>query len=256
MITFERPLIFFDLETTGTSVANDRIITLAMRKYTSLDKWEEKAAKVNPTIPIPKEATDVHGISDADVVGCPLFSQISKGVYHWTAGCDFAGYNIKRFDVPLLAEEFHRAGMSWPQNDAKFFDAQSIFFKKEERTLSAAVKFYCNGELTEAHNATADVAASADVFFAQLNKYEDIGSMDEEQLDAFCSGDERWIDLSGNFIIDGEGDAIFSRGKHKGKKCSSQKGYLQWMIRAKDDETGLPIYPATTLLVAERLLKA
>ena len=174
MIQLQRPIVFFDLETTGINVAKDRIVEISAVKVHPNGDQEIKTRKINPTIPISEEAFKVHGISNADVADCPTFKEIAKSLSIWMAGCDFAGYNSTKFDIPLLAEEFLRAGVEFDFRKRKLVDVQNIFHKMEQRTLSAAYKFYCNKELKNAHSAEADTLATYEILMSQLDKYEEL----------------------------------------------------------------------------------
>lgn len=249
----DRPLSFFDLETTGTDVANDKIVSIAVSKFLPDGSVIEKYMLLNPGIPIPAEATAVHGLTDEMVKDAPLFKQISRSLYNFLSDTDLGGYNISRFDVPLLCEEFMRCEIPFFELGFKVVDPYVIFVRKEERNLSAAVKFYCDEDMEGAHDATADNLATLKVFRAQIERYPDLAEKSLEELDEFCADDKVRVDPAGNFVVDEEGDIIFARGKHKGDKCSEQMGYLKWMIGAKDNKTGKPVYPATTIFVANKI---
>jgi DNA polymerase-3 subunit epsilon len=173
-LNLKNPIVFFDLETTGIDIASDRVVEISYLKVSPDGEETTKTRKINPERPIPAEATEVHGITNEDVKNCPTFKQIAKSLAADIEGCDLAGYNSNRFDIPLLAEEFIRAGVNIDLNKHKFVDVQTIFHKKEPRTLTAAYKFYCNKELTDAHTAEADTLATYEILKSQLDHYEDL----------------------------------------------------------------------------------
>lgn len=224
-------IIVFDLETTGTDVSKDRIVQLAAVKVSDdFTKHDElKTILINPGVPIPKEASDVHGITDEMVADKPTFAQYAKKLHEYFQGCDIAGFNSIRFDVQLLMAEFERAGITLDLSNTNLIDAYTIFIMKEQRNLSAAVKFYCGREMEGAHDAGNDVMATLDVLKAQLSHYPDLASMSLNELHNFCGGDKR-IDLSGYLVYDENRDVVFNFGKHKGAKVVDQISYAQWMI--------------------------
>ncbi|MFM7727997.1 MAG: exonuclease domain-containing protein, partial [Flavobacteriales bacterium] len=171
-LQLRRPLVFLDLETTGTHIGSDRIVEIALMKVHPGGKRETRCHRINPTVPIPAESTKVHGISDDDVKDMPTFHQLAQDLMAFLGGCDLAGYNSNKFDIPLLIEEFTRAGLDFPITDKKLVDVQNIFHKMEQRTLSAAYKFYCDKDLVNAHSAEADTTATFEVLLAQLGKYD------------------------------------------------------------------------------------
>ncbi len=242
----ERPLLVFDLETTGTDVAKDRIVTLAGKKIFGEDMAETFDFAFNPVIPIPPEATAVHGITDEMAANAPLFRDSAKNLLILFTGCDLAGFNNINFDVPLLWEEFARANLSWNLDGIHILDAGNIFKKKEPRTLTAGLKFYCGREHAEAHNALADVEATADVLFAQLERYNDLKAMNLPEIAAFSRMDNR-IDLAGKFIRNEQGDAIYNFGKQRGLRVKDDPSLAAWMM-GKD-------FTSNTLMHAQRLLK-
>ena len=191
-LSLTKPLIFFDIESTGTDVAKDKIIDLCILKIYPDEQKEIKNFRCNPGVPIPAGATAVHGIKDEDVQDSPSFKDVSQELFNLISGCDFGGYNIKRFDVPLLAEEFLRVNIEWPDTDAKFLDAYSIFVKKEQRNLTAAYKFFCDKDLQNAHSAEADIIATQEILLAQLERYQDIGN-DVEKIHTYCADGEKSI---------------------------------------------------------------
>jgi DNA polymerase-3 subunit epsilon len=227
-----KPIIYFDLETTGTEVDKSRIVQIAAARIDP-ETGEAKTKKVlvNPGILIPKEASDVHGITDQMVEGCPTFKAISKSLFEYMDGCDLGGFNIINFDVPLLAEEFLRAGLNWPAPGTLFIDAMKIFYEKEPRTLSGAVKHYLKREHADAHDAQADILATIEVYHAQLKAYADLGQMDRQELHDFCQGDEKRVDLAGKIVLNATGVPVYSFGKDKGKSIKNNPGFAIWMLK-------------------------
>jgi DNA polymerase-3 subunit epsilon len=222
------PIVFFDLETTGTDVVNDRIVQLAAVKVTGLNgEEEEKNVLINPGKPISKEASEVHGITDEMVKDKPKFAQYAKALFSFLEGCDLGGFNIIQFDIPILAEEFARCGIDWPAKGTKFYDAFHVFREKEKRDLSSAVKFYCNESHDDAHDALADVRATIKVFNSQCFLYPDLGTV--EEYAAFCVIPGA-IDLAGKIVLNEKGEAVYNLGKDKGKSVKQNPGFGQWML--------------------------
>lgn len=234
-LNLKNPLVFFDLETTGTDTVKDRIVEIAYLKVFPNGKKEVKTRRINPEMPIPAVATAVHGISDEDIKDCPTFKQIAKSLADQIEGCDLAGFNSSRFDVPLLAEEFLRAGVDIDLSKRKMIDVQIIFHKKEERTLKAAYKFYCGEELTDAHSAEADTLATYEVLKAQLDKYDDLENDIEKLANEFSFFNNN-VDLAGRIIKDENGIEVFNFGKHKGKPVAEvlkkEPSFYAWMMDA------------------------
>ncbi len=223
-----KPIIFFDLETTGVDIVQDRIVQFAALKSNSLqDAGEEKNVLVNPGKPIPKEASDRHGITDEMVKDKPKFAQYAKGLYEWLSDCDYAGYNIIHFDVPLLSEEFSRCSIDWPSKDAAFYDACHVFREKEKRDLTNAMKFYCNETHEDAHDALADVRVTKKVMLAQSQFYEDLST--PEKYAAFCVIPGA-LDMAGKIVVNEQGEAVYNFGKDKGKSVKKNPGFGQWML--------------------------
>jgi len=232
-LTLKRPIIFFDLETTGTDNVKDRIVEFALIKVSPDGKRDKYVKRVNPGMPIPPESTLIHGITDEDVKNCPTFKQIAHNLYDWMKGCDLGGYNSSKFDIPVLAEEFLRAGVNVDFTERHMIDVQQIFFKMEARTLSAAYSFYCQKQLENAHSAEADILATLDVLEAQLERYPDIGS-DVHALHQFTNTDE-YVDYARRIVMK-DGHPVFNFGKHKGRKVedifNSEPQYYDWMMQA------------------------
>lgn len=224
-----RPLAYFDLETTGTSTITDRVVQIAVHKYFPDGTVEKKVKLINPEMPIPKDASAIHGITDEMVKDKPPFKCISKALLQYMTDCDFAGYNLLRFDVPMLVEEFLRAGLEHPFDDARIIDAYNIFCKKEPRTLTGAVKFYCNRVMENAHDANIDVEETANVLEAQLQHYEDL-SLNIDELASFSGDDKSFIDYDRKLVRDEEGNCRFNFGKNKGKLVIDCLDYCFWMI--------------------------
>ncbi len=231
-LNLRNPIAFFDLETTGLNVANDRIVEISVLKVDTSDSEELLTQRINPTIPISKEATFIHGISNNDVANEPTFAEFAGKLANFLKGCDFAGYNCNKFDIPLLAEEFIRANLDFDFKKHKVIDVQVIFYKMEQRTLSAAYKFYCNKELKDAHSAEADVRATYEVLKAQLDHYSNLKN-ETDYLSKFSSH-KKAVDFVGRIVYNEKGEEIFNFGKHKGKKVedvfSKEPSYYNWIM--------------------------
>lgn len=231
-LNLKNPIVFFDLETTGINVASDRIVEISYLKVFPDGKEESKTYRVNPTIPIPKQASDIHGILDEDVKDKPTFAELAKSIAKDMEGCDLGGYNSNKFDIPLLAEEMIRAEVEVDFKKRKFIDVQVIFLKKEPRTLGAAYQFFCNKELTDAHSAEADTRATYEILQAQLDRYSDLEN-DIDKLSDFSSHNKN-ADFAGRIIYNENGEECFNFGKYKGKKVvdvfEKDPGYYGWMI--------------------------
>lgn len=214
-LNLTKPICFFDLETTGTNITKDRIVEIAILKVHPNGKEECKTWLVNPEMPIPKEVTEIHGISDADVADKPVFKSIAKEVYNLIKDSDLGGFNSNRFDIPLLAEEMLRAEVDFDMKNRLSIDVQTIFHKMEQRTLSAAYKFYCDKNLEGAHSAEADTNATYEVLKAQIARYDALEN-DSKFLAEF-STQKRFADFAGFLIYNKAGEECFAFGKHKGK---------------------------------------
>ncbi len=232
-LTLRRPIIFFDLEATGVDHAKDRIVEIAMIKLHPDGKKDNYQKRINPGMPIPAEATAIHGITDEDVKNAPSFKQVAHQLYDWMKGCDLGGYNSTKFDIPMLAEEFLRADIHVDFTDRAMVDVQQIFFKMETRTLSAAYQFYCNKELINAHSAEADTIATIEILQAQLERYNNLPG-DVKALHEF-SGGEQLVDYARRIIMK-DGEPVFNFGKHKGRKVTDvftqEPQYYDWMMQA------------------------
>lgn len=226
----EKPLIFFDLETTGVNVSSDRIVQISAIKIINEIEDSRIDMLLNPKIPIPIEATAVHGITDEMVKEKPTFEEVSQELFEFFNGCDLAGFNHINFDTPLLAEEFGRCKFTFPGNDIFFIDAKTIFHKKEQRTLSAALKFYCNEDHTDAHSAISDVLATIKIFNAMKLKYEDLPA-DRKELNDFCFDGKKMVDFAGKLTYNENGEIVFNFGKNKGLRVIDDVEYARWMWR-------------------------
>ena len=233
-LNLRNPLIFFDLETTGINIVKDRIVEISYVKVFPNGKEESKTLRINPGMPIPPESTAIHGITDEDVKDCPLFKDVAKTLAAQFEGCDLAGFNSNRFDIPLLAEEFLRAGVNIDLSRRKFIDVQTIFHKMEQRTLSAAYKFYCGKSLENAHTASADTMAKYEVLKAHLDKYPELEN-DVTLLSKFSSFSNN-VDFAGRMIYNEKGQEVINFGKYKGRLVeevlSVDPGYYSWMMNS------------------------
>jgi DNA polymerase-3 subunit epsilon len=231
-LQLKRPIIFFDLETTGVDTSKDRIVEISMVKIEPDGTKQVKTRRINPEMHIPEEATAVHGITDDDVKDEPTFKQIAKSLSHFIEGCDFGGFNSNRFDLPVLVEEFMRAGVDVDFKRRKYIDVQNIFHKKEPRTLVAAYRLYCDKDLENAHSAEADTLATYEVLEAQIERYGDIGNTVEE-LSAFSSHGEV-VDFAGRMALNDKGEEIFTFGKYKGRVVAEifavEPSYYTWLM--------------------------
>lgn len=233
MLQLKRPIAFFDLETTGVSLSADRIVEIAIIKILPDGTRQVKRKLINPEMPIPQESTDIHGITDEMVKDAPTFKQAANEIKMFIDNCDMGGYNSNRFDIPILMEEFLRAGMDVDLSTRKMIDVQHIFYTMEPRTLTAAYKFFCQKELVDAHSAEADVDATIDVLMAQLEKYKDLGNSVESILSVI--GEDKIVDYARRFSFNDKDVEVFNFGKHKGKAVSevlkAEPQYYDWMMR-------------------------
>ena len=256
-LQLKNPLVFIDLETTGINIVTDRIVEIALIKVNLNGSEEEIIRRVNPEMPIPAEASAIHGIYDEDIKTEPTFKEIAKSMAKFIEGCDLAGFNSNRFDIPLLAEEFLRADIEMDFKKRKFVDVQAIFHKMEKRTLAAAFKFYCKKELVGAHGALADTRATLEVLKSQLDMYQDVEYEDNkgvkskpivndvEKLSEFSSYDKN-VDFIGRIVYDDNGVEVFNFGKNKGvpveKVLREQPGYFGWIMNGE-----FPLYTKKVL---------
>jgi DNA polymerase-3 subunit epsilon len=231
-LDLKNPIIFFDLETTGINVASDRIVEISYLKVDLGGNESEKTLRINPEMPIPEKATEIHGITDEDVKDAPTFRKVARSLANEFEGADLAGYNSVKFDIPLLAEEFLRAGVDIDLKRRKFVDVQVIFMKKEPRTLKAAYKFFLDREMEDAHSASADTRATYEVLKAQLDHYPDLEN-DIGKL-ADYSAHTRNVDFAGRIVLNDEDVEIFNFGKYKGQPVTEilekDPGYYGWMM--------------------------
>lgn len=231
-LQLKRPLVVIDLETTGINLATDRIVEIAMVKMMPDGTQQVKRRLINPEMPIPKAASDVHGITDEMVKDAPAFKQVANEVKQFLEGSDIAGYNSNRFDLPLLMEEFLRSGLSFDISDKKLLDVQKIFHMMEQRTLSAAYKFYCEKNLDGAHSAEADASATLEILQAQVARYNQLGNTVESIIQ--FTGEEQIVDFARRFVIE-KGVEVFNFGKHKGRPVAdvlrSEPQYYDWMMK-------------------------
>ncbi len=232
-LNLEKPIIFFDLETTGTNVTHDRIVEISYIKVYPDGHEEKKSRRLNPEMPIPPASTAVHHITDEDVANEPTFKQVAKSLLEIFEGCDIAGYNSNKFDVPVLMEEFSRCGINFDIAGRRFIDVQNIFHKMEQRTLVAAYKFYCGADLEDAHSALADTQATYEVLLGQLERYPSLKN-DVEFLAKF-STIGRNLDLAARIVLDDHDVPVFNFGKHKGKSVKEvlrrEPSFFDWIMQ-------------------------
>ena len=252
-LNLTKPIVFFDLETTGVNIATDRVVEIAILKVFPNGNKESKTWLVNPEVEIPAAATAVHKITNEQVVTEPTFKELAPEIDNMIAGCDLAGFNSNRFDIPLLAEELMRAGIDFNMKDRKAIDVQVIFHKKEQRTLGAGYQFYCGKVLEGAHGAEADTNATYEILLAQLEKYDDIENS-VEALSAYSSHGKR-ADFAGFILRNEEGEPIFSFGKYKGRTVEAvlreNPGYHNWMQQAD-----FPLYTKKVLREIKESMEA
>jgi len=231
-LNLRRPLIFFDLETTGLNITHDRIVEISVIKVMPNGEELSKTVRLNPEMHIPAESTAIHHITDEDVADKPRFKQIAKSLAEWFKGCDIAGFNSNRFDIPMLDQEFQRANVDFDFSKARFIDVQTIFHKREPRNLVAAYKFYCGKDLTDCHSASGDIRATYEVLKAQLDHYPDL-PRDVETLSDYSSLN-RNVDFMGRLVYDEKGREIINFGKYKGKIAeevlAKDMGYFGWIM--------------------------
>jgi len=233
-LNLKKPIIFFDLETTGLDISNDRIVEICYIKLEPNGNEESRTMRLNPEMHIPEQASKVHGIFDEDVKDCPTFRDVAEDLAKTFQGCDLAGFNSNRFDIPMLAEAFARAEVSIDLSENQMVDVQNIYHKLERRTLIAAYKFYCGKDLEDAHSALADTRATLEVLEAQLDKYPNDLKNDIPFL-AEYSRKENTVDLAGRFIYDDNHNEIVNFGKYKGKSVKEvllrDPGYYGWVMQ-------------------------
>lgn len=238
-LNLERPIIFFDLETTGTNVTQDRIVELSYIKVYPDGTEEKRCRRLNPEMHIPEASTAIHHITDEDVADEPTFRQIAKSLLDIFEGCDIAGYNSNKFDVPVLMEEFGRCGINFDITGRRFVDVQNIFHKMEQRTLVAAYKFYCGAKLEDAHSALADTQATYEVLLGQLKMYSELEN-DIDFLSKF-SRIGRNVDLAARIVLNDNDEPVFNFGKHKGKTVKDvlrrEPSFYDWIMQETSRKT-------------------
>ncbi|MBK9382454.1 MAG: 3'-5' exonuclease [Chitinophagaceae bacterium] len=232
MLQLKKPLAFIDLETTGVNPGTDRIVEIAIIKILPDGARSVKRKLINPEMPIPKNACEIHGISDEMVKDAPTFKQVAHELKQMLDGCDFAGYNSNRFDIPLLMEEFLRAQVDFDMKNRKLLDVQNIFHKMEPRTLSAAYKFYCSKSLDGAHSAEVDASATHEILEAQLERYTELGNTVDSILKVI--GEDQVVDFARRFVME-NGTEVFNFGKFKGRPVAevlkAEPQYYDWMMK-------------------------
>ncbi len=250
-LKLKRPIAFLDLETTGINVSVDRIVEFSVLKISPNGKEEWMTSRINPEMPIPAKVTAIHGITDSDIANAPTFKEVAKKLAVFLEGCDLAGFNAIKFDIPVLAEEFLRINIDFNFLKRRYVDAQVIFHKKEQRTLAAAYQFYCNKNLEGAHGSKADTAATYEVLKAQLDRYSDLDN-DIDRLAEISSFNNN-VDFAGRIILDENGVEVFNFGKHKGKSVelvfNDEPSYYSWMMNGD-----FPLY--TKKIVTEIKLRS
>jgi DNA polymerase III subunit epsilon len=227
-----RPLVFIDLETTGTQLSQDRIVEIAIIRLNPDGTRLVKRKLINPNMPIPQVTIDIHGITNEMVKDAPTFKQVANEVKQFIEHSDLAGYNSNRFDIPLLMEEFLRAGIQFDMQQCRLVDVQKVFHMMEQRTLSAAYKFYCNKTHDAAHSAEADAAATLEILEAQVDRYPQLGQTVESLLK--CIGEDRFVDFARRMVFE-NGVEVFNFGKHKGRAVTevlkNEPQYYDWMMK-------------------------
>ena len=235
MLQLTKPLAFIDIEATGSNAATDRIVEIAIIKHLPDGSRTIKRKLLNPQIPIPQVVCEIHEITDEMVKDAPTFKQAAHQIKQFLDGCDISCYNAYRLDIPMLIEEFIRAGVEFDMKSRKLVDVQKIFHQMEQRTLAAAYKFYCNKSLDNAHSAEVDAAATAEILNAQLTKYPQLGNTIDSVLKAI--GEDNIIDFARRFIYDDKGKEVFNFGKHKGRPIAdvlkSEPQYYDWMMKGE-----------------------
>ena len=249
----DRPIAFFDLETTGINIATDRIVEISILKISPTGERTSYTQRVNPGIPIPLEVSEIHGIYDIDVQNEPMFEEVADKVFKMIFECDLAGFNSDRFDIPLLAEEFMRAEIEFNAEGRRTIDVQTIFHKMEPRNLSAAYKFYCNRNLENAHSAEADTIATYEILEAQIERY-DIGA-DISSLAELTDRGHNNVDFAGRIARNDQNVEVFNFGKHKGRAVEEvfrqEPGYYNWMMKSD-----FPLYTKKVLKEIKERIEA
>lgn len=244
-LNLKNAIAFFDLEATGTNISTDRIVEISIVKLHPDGSQDIMTEQVNPGVPIPPEVSLIHGIYDADVKNKAYFKDIARDIMNFIGKADLAGFNVLKYDIPLLSEEFHRAGLDFDLEKRNLLDAQKIFHLMEKRNLTSAYKFYCGKKLENAHSAEADTLATLDVFRAQIERYlgeeaEDLqgnklGVFENDMKKIHAIVNKQMVDLAGRFVFNKDGEEVFNFGKHKGKPIAQvlkeEPGYYDWMMR-------------------------
>ena len=229
-----RPLAFFDLETTGLNVSRDKVIEIAILKINPDQSEESFVRRIKPGVPISAESTEIHGIKDEDLINEKTFKELGQEIANFIGDADLAGYNSNKFDIPMLLEEFYNAEIDFDMSNRRSVDVQTIFHKLEQRTLAAAYKFYCQKELTDAHQAEADTRATMEILRAQLDKYEELQNDIDFLQDFSRAGKNKVIDFVGRLAENGKGEVVYNFGKHSGKTLAEvfakEPGYHRWML--------------------------
>lgn len=248
-IILERPIVFVDLESTGTEPDKDRIVQIATVKLFPDESRESKMYYVNPEIPIPPAATAIHGITDEMVADKkPFRGLLASRLHEYIVGCDMGGFKSNTFDIPMLFYEFDRAGIVWDYKQSQLIDVGNIYHIRERRTLEAAFNFYCGKSLEEnAHDATHDINATIDVLEGQIEMYQDLPRTVKE-LAFYSNYEKEWLDLQGKFIVGPQGEVVLNFGKKKGEPAKQHPGFLEWILRED--------FPADVKLIAQKLLTA
>ena len=233
MLQLTRPIAFIDLETTGVNLSADRIVELAIVRIMPDLSRVTKRKLINPQMPIPQGSSDIHGITDEMVKDAPSFKDVANEIKQFLENCDLGGYNSNRFDIPMLMEEFLRAGIDVDLSDRRMVDVQHIFYTMEPRTLTAAYKFFCEKDHADAHGAEADINATIEVLESQLKKYDKLGNSVDTILG--CIGEEKIVDYARRFCFDDKGAEVFNFGKYKGKPVAdvlkAEPQYYDWMMK-------------------------
>lgn len=233
-LKLQKPIVFFDLETTGVNAIHDRIVEISYIKVFPDGNEESKTLRINPERHIPEQSSAIHGIYDEDVKDCPTFKQVARDIAAIFVNSDIAGFNSNYFDVPMLVEEMLRAGIDFDITKCRLIDVQNIYHKLEQRTLSAAYKFYCGKNLEDAHSAQADTRATYEVLKAQLDKYPDKLNNDVEFLSSFSKMNDN-VDFAGRIIYNDKHIPVFNFGKYKGQSVEDvlarDPGYYGWMMQ-------------------------
>lgn len=233
-LNLKKPVVFFDIESTGLSVSKDRIVEIGLIKVNPNQSEESLTLRINPEMEISKESEEIHGISNEDIKEAPTFKQVAQKIKEFIGDADLAGYNSNKFDVPMLLEEFSRVGLDFDMNVRKTIDVQNIFHKKEQRTLAAAYKFYCDKEIENAHSADADIKATYEVLKKQLEKYPDLENDMDFLAEYSQNSKNKLLDFAGRLALNKDGEPIYNFGKHKNKTIKEvfdkEPGYHAWML--------------------------